>query len=237
MHQVRISVGRDDLPLFEEAILRMETIIENAIVQQQELSDRKRQVDAEKKKAVLKHVSSLPSLAKYMPLADVHQHLDAMVSYELLQNFANSKRIVLSQNFMGEKYKARSEEFFRDYESLNNNYIKGKEEYKKLVKDYLIRMSRNGLIYTDIMVSPAHAATSGMGFEEMLEAVNQAIDEATEETGIYAPLSFTAVNSPASPGAKYGPNAIRECLDEFAVVINSRPEIIKYVTSFGVAAP
>lgn len=204
--------------------------------------------------------SSLPKLPSKMPLADVHQHLDAMISMDLLQKFAKAKNLDLPSSFDGGQYSVDSdditkflEQFFHDYDDLNDLYIKGEDEYKQLIKDYLYNMYSNGVIYTDIMFSPAHAEISGMRFEKMLEVVTKAIDEVRADTndGIVATLSMTAVNAPSfiprkpnqgdeslgidSNTKRYGPKEIEIFLDEFNEIKSRRPAIAKYVTSFGIA--
>jgi adenosine deaminase len=114
-------------------------------------------------------------------------------------------------------------------------------------------MYNSGVIYTDIMFSPAHAEISGMRLERMLEVVTKAIDEVRADTndGIVATLSMTAVNAPSfiprkdntedkaleidSKTKRYGPKEIEIFLNEFDEIKLRRPEITKYVTSFGIA--
>lgn len=203
----------------------------------------------------------LPKLPPKMPLADVHQHLDAAISMELLSRFAKSKKHPLPDSFRNGRYVVNSddptkflEQFFKDYDDLNDLYIKGAKEYKALVKDYLMRMYRDGVIYTDIMVSAAHAEISGMRFEEMLKALTEAIDEVRLETkdGILATVSLTAINAPSfiprkanpedqkkgitSTTKRYGPAEAKAFMEEYRDIKARNPYASKYVTSLGIAA-
>ncbi len=133
--------------------------------------------------------------------------------------------------------------FLEHYDFLNDLYIRGQEDYKLLTKDYLLRMANEGTIYCDIIASPAHTDISGLSWEQMIDSLNKAIEEAHHESGIHATISATVVRAPANlpdpvhPGQfkKYGPVNALIYAKAIAALKKGNPEKCKYLTSFGIA--
>ena len=187
--------------------------------------------------------SVLPALPSGMPLADVHQHLEAAISKEVMEMLAEKRGIPLHEAFRSNFPFQGLPHFLKHYDYLNDLYIRGEEDYTLIAKEYLLRMAKEGAIYCDLISSPAHAANSGLSCEQMIDAINTAIEEAHTESGIRATISLTAVRAPsnlpdpvhAGQFKKYGPDSALKYAQEVAALKQSDPAKCKYLTSFGIA--
>jgi adenosine deaminase len=160
-----------------------------------------------------------------------------------MQALAEKRGIPLHEAFCGSFPFQGLPHFMEHYDNLNDLYIRGQEDYALLAKDYLLRMAAEGAIYCDLIASPAHAAISGLSCEQMIDAINKAIEEAHAQTGIRATISITAVRAPSNlPDAahaghfkKYGPDHALKYARETAALKQSNPAKCIYLTSFGIA--
>ena len=160
------------------------------------------------------------------PLADLHVHLEAAISAELLVQLAAHGDIALPAGFGPEGFTWRDlGTFIEDYELLGQ-VIKTADDYGAVALDYLSRAAALGSIYVDFILSPAHGWMNGIRYGDLVNAVGAAVDEARAAHGILGSLSLTAVRA---PGAFFGPEIARRIVAEAV----ARPH--RLVRGFGIA--
>lgn len=161
-----------------------------------------------------------------IPTADLHVHLEAACSPELLRELARRAAVSLPDGFgpSGFDWKDLAT-FVRDYDVLCS-VIRSAEDYAAVAFDALARAAAQGAVYVDFIVSPAHGWMNGIAYGALVDAVGHAIDRARSAHGIHGSMSLTAVRA---PGVHFGPeNAGR-------IVAEARAHPHRLVRGFGVA--
>jgi adenosine deaminase len=120
-----------------------------------------------------------------MPLkAELHCHIEGAAAPDL----------VLKQ---AEKYGADASPYIRDggfvwhdftsflaaYD-FSANLFRTEEDYARLADHYLTSLARDGAIYSEIFVSPDHAAKAGLSPKAYVDALGEGIGRARAKTGI-----------------------------------------------------
>ncbi len=149
-----------------------------------------------------------------LPTADLHVHLEAAISPELLRALAGRAGVVLPDGFGPTGFAWRDlTTFVRDYDVLCS-VIRSEEDYAAVAFDALARAAARGAVYVDFIVSPAHGWINDIAYGALVDAVGDAIDRARREHGICGSISLTAVRA---PGPLFGPeNALRIVADAVA---------------------
>ena len=120
-----------------------------------------------------------------MPLkAELHCHIEG----------AASPGLVLKQ---ARKYGADPSPFIRDggfvwhdFTSFLTAYdfsadlFRSEEDYALLAEHYLTSLARDGAIYSEIFISPDHAAKAGLSSKAYADALSEGISRAAAKTGI-----------------------------------------------------
>lgn len=164
--------------------------------------------------------------ARPLPKADVHMHLEAAIRPSRIVELAARAGVVLPEGFGPAGFAWRDlTTFVREYDFLCQ-VIRSAEDYATVAADYLEDAAAAGAIYVDLIVSPAHGALNGIGYEPLVDALGDALARARARDGILATLSLTAVRA---PGAEFGPAQALRIASEAAAA--PRP----WVRGFGVA--
>jgi adenosine deaminase len=91
-----------------------------------------------------------------VPTADLHVHLEAAASPELLRELARRAGVTLTEVFGPAGFAWRDlATFVRDYDLLCR-VIRTAEDYATVAFDALARAAAQGAVYVDFIVSPAH---------------------------------------------------------------------------------
>ena len=183
-------------------------------------------------------LDSFPSL----PLAQTHVHLEAAVTPEFLEQSAKAKGIDLPDEYTQKGFAFEGlSDFVEQYDDIMR-YIQGPDDWHALVTEYLTNSAENNVIYTDLIVSPAHIEMSGISYEEGMAVIADAIEQARQKTGIQATVSITAVRAPSnlkdSNGniKKFGPVHAENYAERTIALIEGNPTKYKdIITSFGIA--
>lgn len=161
-----------------------------------------------------------------LPTADLHVHLEAAVSPELLRELARRANVALPEGFGPAGFAWRDlTTFVRDYDVLGS-VIRSAEDYAAVAFDALARAAARGTVYVDFIVSPAHGWLNGIAYPALVDAVGDALDRARREHGIFGSMSLTAVRA---PGPLFGPDNARRIVAEAV----AHPH--RLVRGFGVA--
>ncbi|WPZ15245.1 adenosine deaminase [Nitratireductor rhodophyticola] len=157
-----------------------------------------------------------------VPKAELHCHIEGAASPDL----------VLSQ---ARKYGVDTSDFLRDgayhwydftsflaaYDAAANLF-RSEEDYALLAEDYLMGLSREGAVYSEIFTSPDHAERAGLSRMAYTNALGEGIERARAATGIEGRIIITGVRH-------FGAGAVEDAA-RFAAACGHR-----LVTGFGMA--
>jgi adenosine deaminase len=132
-----------------------------------------------------------------MNKAELHVHLEGTAPPALIRRLADRNGLKVPEGV----FKSADEfqwvdflDFLRTYD-LAASVIRTEEDYRDVTYEYLKASAREGVIYTELIVSPDHAASVGLSDEAHYGAIAQGIDDARAETGIEARMLITAIRN------------------------------------------
>ncbi len=158
-----------------------------------------------------------------LPVAELHCHIEATVSPADARRLAARHGLDISHAFNGAgSYRwSTFNEFLEIYDAVSEA-IRTPEDYAEITAHYFERMAAKGLIYGELIVSPAHAERFGVHYAELMDAIAGAMREAEASHGITGRIIATAVRH-------YGP----ENAEKAARAAAASPH--PFVTGFGMA--
>src|SRR3954451_8359411 len=130
-------------------------------------------------------------------LAELHVHLEGTAPPALIQRLAERNGLKVPDGVFAGPDRFRwidFLDFLRTYD-LAASVIRTQEDYRDITYEYLVQSAREGAVYTELIVSPDHAANVGLTDEAHYEAIAQGIDDARAETGIEARMLITAIRN------------------------------------------
>jgi adenosine deaminase len=131
---------------------------------------------------------------KSLPIAELHCHLEATVDANEARRLAARNSVDISAAFDANgAYKWRTFwEFLQVYDAVSEA-IRTPEDYFEITLRHYQRMAAKGMIYGEVIVSPAHAGRLGISYAALIDAVASAIEEAQAETGVVGRIIVTCV--------------------------------------------
>ncbi|WP_425409778.1 adenosine deaminase [Hyphococcus sp.] len=165
----------------------------------------------------------MSNAAPIPPVAELHCHVEATVSPADARRLAARHRLDISSVFDDAgAYRWRTfTEFLHVYDAVSE-VVRTPEDYFEITAHYFERMAAKGMIYGELIVSPAHAARFGLPYAVLMDAVASAMREAETENSVAGRIIVTAVRH-------YG----AEHAFETAKAAAASPH--PYVTGFGMA--
>lgn len=149
--------------------------------------------------------------ATRVPTADMHIHLEAAISPEMVVDLAQRYGVALPAGFGPQGFTWRDlTTFIQEYDFLCQ-VIRTADDYAAVAYDYLARAAGAGCVYVDFILSPAHGWMNGIDYDALVDAVGAALDRARTDHGILSSLSLTAVRA---PGPWFGPDNARRIVAE-----------------------
>lgn len=163
------------------------------------------------------------AILKNLPLAELHCHLEATIEPDDARALAARNNIDISALFdEAGAYKWRTfKEFLETYDAVSAA-IRSAQDYYDITLHYYQRMAARGVIYGEVIVSPAHAERFGVSYPALINAVANAIDDAESEAGIVGRIIITCVRH-------YGAD------HALAVAKSTQRHPHHFVTGFGMA--
>jgi adenosine deaminase len=132
-----------------------------------------------------------------IPKAELHVHLEGTVPPSLIRRLADRNGLKVPEGVFEtpEKFKwVDFIDFLRTYD-LAASVIRTQADYRDITYEYLVQSAAEGAIYTELIVSPDHAANVGLSDQAHYEAIAQGIDDARDKTGIEARMLVTAIRN------------------------------------------
>lgn len=130
-----------------------------------------------------------------LPKAELHVHLEGTITPRRAREIAqrNGKTVppALSDGETAYQWSSSSE-FFEAYDAAAS-CLATAGDYAEIASSYLSALAGEGGIYAELTVSPSHAASVGVGWEDHLDGVADGVHRAKAATGIEARLIVTAL--------------------------------------------
>lgn len=121
-----------------------------------------------------------------IPKAELHVHLEATLKPKKARELAFKHGITLpNEIFLSDEQFASHGyyDFIQVYDTVAQ-VVRTGQDYYDLTYDYLVKSHELGSIYTELTISPSHAAKVGLIYSDMLAGVVQGIDDAQKDCGI-----------------------------------------------------
>ena len=126
---------------------------------------------------------------------ELHGHLEGCIYPNLVRRLAERNNIKLSDDlFTAEDTFAWDDfvEFLNAYDAASLCLRTG-DDYEEIMYEYLKQCAAEGVIYLETFISPDHAATVGISYDDMVQGCARAIDRAQAEFNIIGRLIVSCV--------------------------------------------
>ena len=126
---------------------------------------------------------------------ELHGHLEGCIYPNLVRRLAERNNIKLSDDlFTAEDTFAWDDfvEFLNAYDAASLCLRTG-DDYEEIMYEYLKQCAAEGVIYLETFISPDHAATVGISYDDMVQGCARAIDRAQVEFNIIGRLIVSCV--------------------------------------------
>ena len=158
-----------------------------------------------------------------VPLAELHVHLEATATPDLVRRLAARNGLEIPPGTIdGDRYVWSD---FLDFLATFDRavtVIRTAADYRDITFEYLRACAGEGAIYVEVTISADHADQAGLPYAEMLAGVVAGIDDARAQTGIESRAIVTAVRNFGTERAEW-----------VARTVAGQPH--PYVTGFGLA--
>lgn len=131
-----------------------------------------------------------------LPKAELHAHLEGTASPDLVRRLAARHGMTLPATLLTEDGTGFRWTDFLNFLSVYDAasaVIKTADDYRMVTAEYLKGLAAEGVIYSEVMSSPDHAAMNGLDYLGHLEGIAAGIEEARAETGIEGRIIVTCV--------------------------------------------
>lgn len=157
-----------------------------------------------------------------VPKAELHCHIEGAASPGLVERKAAKYGADVSAFLQGGRFVWHDfTSFLRAYDQASMLF-RTEEDYADLAEDYLLSLSRQGAIYSEVFISTDHAISAGLAPRAYIEGLAEGISRAKAATGLECRMIATGLRHK-------GPDAVLAA----AQYIADNPHPL--VTGFGMA--
>jgi adenosine deaminase len=130
-----------------------------------------------------------------LPKAELHSHLEGTITPAWVQLLAKRHHLKIPEGLMRDDDTFIWKDFldFLKVYDVASSVIQSTEDYRDITYAYLKQSSQEGVIYSELMPSPDHAATSGITYPALIEGVVAGIKDAERDFGIIARIYISCV--------------------------------------------
>ncbi|MEM9523844.1 MAG: adenosine deaminase [Pseudomonadota bacterium] len=156
---------------------------------------------------------------KNLPKIELHLHLEGAAPPAFIQALAREKNRDLSGILDGNgDYAYRNfSDFLKVYEAACT-VLQSPEDFRRLTRTVLAESAGQGVIYTEIFLSPDFCGGSDLGaWREYLNAIREAAREAERQDGIVMRGIVTCIRHLGPERAKRAARCAAETVDDFVV--------------------
>ncbi len=153
------------------------------------------------------------------PKAELHVHIEGSIKPNLARQLAKKNNINLPASLFADNDNYAWKDFFHFMKAYDvvASLIRSPEDCALVVYEYLKQSAKEGVIYSELIISPTHFEFQGMDYSSMLEGAVQGIDQAKKEFGIETRLLIAAVRH---EGVDVVEKVVREMID------NPHPSVV-----------
>jgi adenosine deaminase len=132
-----------------------------------------------------------------VPLAELHVHLEGTAPPELIRRLAarNGLDVPAGVFAAGDRFAWSDFLDFLNTYNLAASVIRTADDYRDVTYEYLAACAREGAVYVELIASPGHADSVGLGDAEHFAGIAAGIDEARARFGIEARILAVAVRN------------------------------------------
>ncbi len=133
--------------------------------------------------------SGLEKLIRSIPKAEIHLHLEGLVSVDSLWNLIQENRLdiegIKSREDLVKKFRINSlDEFIWLFINILQNAFRKPEDLNWLIKDAREYLTRNNIVYAEIFFAPSKFVQNGLDFNEMMTILDEGAKKLKKENKI-----------------------------------------------------
>lgn len=130
-----------------------------------------------------------------IPKAELHLHLEGAILPSLVRKLGKRNNIDIPEQIFGPNNNFKWSNFneFLTVFDISASVIRKPEDYYDVTFEYLKSMAEEGVIYSEIMPSPDHAANAGLSYLDHLQPITEAINNAKQKFNIECRIIVTCV--------------------------------------------
>ncbi|WP_018126185.1 adenosine deaminase [Balneola vulgaris] len=133
-------------------------------------------------------MKNFSELVKELPKIELHLHLDCSLSYKVVSKLIPGiSKESYSKKFIAPNNCADLKEYI-ECASASIDIMQTKEQLKLVTLDLFDQLLADNVIYAEIRFAPLQHLKKGLTAEEVVQAVDEAINEGKKKTGIEARL-------------------------------------------------
>lgn len=139
-----------------------------------------------------------------IPKAELHVHLEGTAPPALIRALAERNGSPVPAGVLADEDTFAWTDFLhflRTYD-LAASVIRTPDDYRDVTYAYLARSAAEGVVYTELIASPDHAAAAGLSDAEHFGGIARGIDDARRDHGIEARVVVAAVRNLGVPAAE-----------------------------------
>jgi adenosine deaminase len=129
--------------------------------------------------------------------AELHAHLEGTAPPDLIRRLAERNGMPVPEGVFETPERFRYTDFldFLNTYDLAASVIRTGDDYRDVTYEYLASCAREGAIYSELTISPDHAALVGLSDEEHIDGIARGIDDARRDHGIEGRILVSAVRN------------------------------------------
>lgn len=125
--------------------------------------------------------------------AELHCHIEGAAAPELVIRQAQKYGIDASPYIRNGAFVWSDFTSFLAAYDFSANLFRSEEDYVRLAEFYLTSLARDGAIYSELFISPDHAAKSGLAAQAYADAIGEGMNRAKAKTGIEARMIVVGI--------------------------------------------
>jgi adenosine deaminase len=132
-------------------------------------------------------ISPLDTLARTMPKAELHMHLEGSLEPELMFKLAARNGIALpyrSEEDLRSAYRFTNLQSFLDVYYQGLRVLLTAEDFHEMTRAYLERAHADRVVHAEVFVSPQAHIRRGVALAAVIEGIHAAFDEAARDYGM-----------------------------------------------------
>ncbi len=130
-----------------------------------------------------------------VPKAELHLHLEGAISPARVRKLAKRNHLSIPEEIFKDEHSFNWRDFldFLHVYDIASSVIRTPEDYYDITYDYLSASAKQGVIYAELMPSSDHAQASGLSYQNMLDAIVAAMEQAKLDHDIEARILVSCV--------------------------------------------